>query len=71
MTQKQWRDLLPLVNNEDLYPLLMEYAKERIETLRNQLEMTKGDDNFSLAQGKLLEARLLLLLRETVIQNAK
>lgn len=71
MTQKQWRDLLPLVNNEDLYPLLMEYAKERIETLRNQLEMTKGDDNFSLVQGKLLEARLLLLLRETVIQNAK
>jgi hypothetical protein len=39
--------------------------------LRNQLEMTKGDDNFSLVQGKLLEARLLLLLRETVIQNAK
>jgi len=71
MTQKQWRDLLPLVNNEDLYPLLLEYAKERIETLRNQLEMTKGDDNFSLVQGKLLEARLLLLLRETVIQNAK
>jgi hypothetical protein len=71
MTQKQWRDLLPLVNNEDLYPLLLEYAKERIETLRNQLEMTKGDDNFSLVQGKLLEVRLLLLLRETVIQNAK
>jgi hypothetical protein len=71
MTQKQWRDLLPLVNNEDLYPLLLEYAKERIETLRNQLEMTRGDDNFSLVQGKLLEARLLLLLRETVIQNAK
>ncbi len=71
MTQKQWRDLLPLVNNEDLYPLLLEYAKERIEILRNQLEMTKGDDNFSLVQGKLLEARLLLLLRETVIQNAK
>lgn len=71
MTQKQWRDLLPLVNNEDLYPLLLEYAKERIETLRNQLEMTKGGDNFSLVQGKLLEARLLLLLRETVIQNAK
>jgi hypothetical protein len=71
MTQKQWRDLLPLVNNEDLYPLLIKYAKERIETLRNQLEMTKGDDNFSLVQGKLLEARLLLLLRETVIQNAK
>lgn len=71
MTQKQWRDLLPLVNNEDLYSLLLEYAKERIETLRNQLEMTKGDDNFSLVQGKLLEARLLLLLRETVIQNAK
>ena len=71
MTQKQWRDLLPLVNNEDLYPLLLAYAKDRIETLRNQLEMTKGDDNFSLVQGKLLEARLLLLLRETVIQNAK
>jgi len=71
MTQKQWRDLLPLVNNEDFYQLIQMYAKERIEILRNQLEMTKGDDNFSLVQGKLLEARLLLLLRETVIQNAK
>jgi|TARA_S200002703_G_scaffold142315_1_gene134647 hypothetical protein len=71
MTQKDWRDLLPLVNNEDFYQLIQMYAKERIETLRNQLEMTKGEDNFSLVQGKLLEARLLLLLRETVIQNAK
>jgi hypothetical protein len=71
MTQKQWRDLLLLVNNEDFYQLIQMYAKERIEILRNQLEMTKGDDNFSLVQGKLLEARLLLLLRETVIQNAK
>jgi len=71
MTQKDWRDLLPLVNNEDFYQLIQMYAKERIEILRNQLEMTKGDDNFSLVQGKLLEARLLLLLRETVIQNAK
>lgn len=71
MTQKDWRDLLPLVNNEDSYQLIQMYAKERIETLRNQLEMTKGEDNFSLVQGKLLEARLLLLLRETVIQNAK
>ena len=70
MTQKDWRDLLPLVNNEDFYQLIQMYAKERIETLRNQLEMTKGEDNFSLVQGKLLEARLLLLLRETVIQNA-
>ena len=71
MTQKDWRDLLPLVNNQDFYQLIQMYAKERIETLRNQLEMTKGEDNFSLVQGKLLEARLLLLLRETVIQNAK
>lgn len=71
MTQKDWRDLLPLVNNEDFYQLIQMYAKERIETLRNQLEMTKGEDNFSLVQGKLLEARLLLLLRETVVQNAK
>jgi hypothetical protein len=71
MTQKDWRDLLPLVNNEDFYQLIQMYAKERVETLRNQLEMTKGEDNFSLVQGKLLEARLLLLLRETVIQNAK
>jgi hypothetical protein len=71
MTQKDWRDLLPLVNNEDFYQLIQMYAKERIEILRNQLEMTKGEDNFSLVQGKLLEARLLLLLRETVIQNAK
>jgi hypothetical protein len=71
MTQKDWRDLLPLVNNQEFYQLIQMYAKERIETLRNQLEMTKGDDNFSLVQGKLLEARLLLLLRETVIQNAK
>jgi hypothetical protein len=71
MTQKDWRDLLPLVNNQEFYQLIQMYAKERIETLRNQLEMTKGEDNFSLVQGKLLEARLLLLLRETVIQNAK
>lgn len=71
MTQKKWRDLLPLVNNEDLYQLLQLYAADRIETLRNQLEMARGEDNFSIIQGKLMEARLLLLLRETVIQNAK
>tara|TARA_R110002012_G_C11308489_1_gene574282 strand:- start:282 stop:536 length:255 start_codon:yes stop_codon:yes gene_type:complete len=69
-TQQDWKELLPLVNSE-LYPLLQRYVNWRIETLRNQLENTKGEDNFALVQGKIMEARLCAVLKESVLQNTR
>ena len=69
-TQQDWKELLPLVNS-DLYPLLQKYVNHRIETLRNQLENTKGEDNFALVQGKIMEVRLVSILREQVLNNTR
>ena len=69
-TQEDWKELLPLVNS-DLYPLLQKYVDYRIETLRNQLENTKGEDNFALVQGKIMEVRLVSILKEQVLNNTR
>ena len=69
-TQQDWKELLPLVNS-DLYHLLQKYVDYRIETLRNQLENTKGEDNFALVQGKIMEVRLVSILREQVLNNTR
>ena len=71
MDKQQYRDLLPLVNDKGVMEPLEIYARARIELRRDQLEQTQKPDRFAFTQGTLAELRLLLTLRDEVIEGAK
>ena len=66
-----YQSLLPLVNNKHAMELLKDYARARIEVRRDQLEQTIHPDRFKSTQGSIAELRLLLTLREEVIEGEK
>lgn len=69
--KKFYRRLLIAVNDPQLFPLMQEYADERIEVLRNQLETTKEVDRMREIQGSIHELRRFKTLREEVIKGAE
>jgi hypothetical protein len=65
------KDILPLVNNVDHYPLLQTYVDMRIEVLRGYLENTKDHVKIMEIQGSIAELRRFQTLREQAIEGAK
>ena len=65
------KKIIPLVNNEDNYPLLQYYVEERIETLRTFLEKTKEHEQIKEIQGAIAELRRFQTLREQAVEGAK
>jgi hypothetical protein len=65
------KDILPLVNNVDHYPLLQTYVAMRIEVLRGYLENTKDHVKIMEIQGSIAELRRFQTLREQAIEGAK
>ena len=65
------KDILPLVNNVDHYPLLQTYVAMRIEVLRGYLENTKDHVKIMEIQGSIAELRRFQTLREQASEGAK
>jgi hypothetical protein len=65
------KEILPLVNNVDQYPLLQSYVSARIETMRQYLENTKDHVKIMEIQGAVAELRRFQTLREQAIEGAK
>jgi hypothetical protein len=65
------KEILPLVNNVDQYPLLQSYVSSRIETSRQYLETTKDHVKIMEIQGAIAELRRFQTLREQAIEGAK
>jgi hypothetical protein len=71
MDIKTAKEILPLVNNVDHYPLLQKYVAMRIEAMRGYLENTKEHDKILEIQGSIAELRRFQTLREQAIEGAK
>lgn len=71
MEKKIAKDILPLVNNTEQYPLLQVFVESRIETLRSYLENTKEHNKILEIQGAIAELRRFQTLREQAIEGAK
>ena len=71
MEKKIAKDILPLVNNTEQYPLLQVFVESRIETLRSYLENTKEHNKILEIQGAIGELRRFQTLREQAIEGAK
>lgn len=65
------RSILPLVNSQDIYPVLQEYIEDRIETMRSFLENTKDHNKILEIQGSIAELRRFQTLREQALESAK
>lgn len=70
MDKQVYRDLLPLVNDQDHYERLQAYIAAMIESYRSRLENEKDHYLVRECQGALYELRKLQKLREAVISNA-
>jgi len=71
MDKELAKKVLPLVNDTDLYPVLLAYADSRIETMRTYLETTKEHDKILEIQGAIAELRRFKTLREQAIEGVK
>lgn len=71
MDQKQYRQLLPLVNDKDQMDRLRAYATNRIEAMRDQLEKISDVDQIRLIQGSIRELRRIYTLREEVTKGSE
>jgi hypothetical protein len=71
MDKELAKKVLPLVNDMDLYPVLLAYADSRIETMRTYLETTKEHDKILEIQGAIAELRRFKTLREQAIEGVK
>lgn len=70
MDRQVYRDLLPLVNDKDMYDRLQAYIAALIESHRSRLESEKDPLLFREYQGSIYELRKMQKLREAVIANA-
>lgn len=71
LPQKLARDLLPLVNHESNFDLLVEYADNRIEQLVIQLLSTDSINHVKFLQGQISELKTIKQLREHVKADSK
>tara|TARA_R100001460_G_scaffold31623_3_gene62297 strand:+ start:832 stop:1047 length:216 start_codon:yes stop_codon:yes gene_type:complete len=65
------RSIIPLVNDADHYPLLIQYVEARIEVLRTFLENTKEHEKIMEIQGAIAELRRFQTLRDQALEGAK
>ena len=65
------RSIIPLVNDPDNYPLLIQYVEARIEVLRAFLENTKEHEKILEIQGAIAELRRFQTLRDQALEGAK
>ena len=71
MDQKNYRQLLPLVNDKDQMDRLQTYVGHRIETMRDQLEKISDVDQIKAMQGAIRELRRFHTLRDEVIKGSE
>lgn len=65
------KKMLPVVNNQDDFAILLSYVDNRIEVMRGYLENTKDRDKILEFQGAIAELRRFQTLREQAIEGAK
>jgi len=66
MDEKQAREILALVNDPEMYPLLVRYAEQRLEILRVYLENEKNLQKVSELQGAIAEIKRIFTLKAEV-----
>lgn len=71
MDKELAKAILPLVNDQNLYPVLMGYIDNRIEVMRNYLETQKDHEKVLEIQGAIAELRRFKTLREQALEGAK
>lgn len=71
MNQEQAKKLLPLVNNYEDFELVKEYARNRIEELKNDLLQAQDFHKVKEIQGKIWELQRFETLRALVLDKAK
>lgn len=71
MEKELAKAILPLVNDQNLYPVLMGYIDNRIEVMRNYLETQKDHEKVLEIQGAIAELRRFKTLREQALEGAK
>jgi len=63
--------LLPLINNVELYGVLVDYAKNRIEYHKTACIAANTFDEVRKSQGAIRELSRVVTLRDEVIQTLK
>ena len=71
MDQKQYRSLLPLVNDKDQMDRLQEYVNARIQQHRDNLEGQKEYNRILEIQGAIAELKRFKTLRDEVLKGAE
>jgi len=71
MEQPLCKAMLPLVNDQKMYPTLQEYVGYRIEILRSFLEKVKDPQQIFEIQGAISELRRFQTLQEQVKTTLK
>lgn len=71
MQKELARELLPLVNDHEKFPLLDKYIEDRITTMRTYLETSKDHNKILEIQGAIQELRRFATLRDEVLERAK
>jgi hypothetical protein len=71
MEQQVYRDLLPLVNDRELYSRFMDFVTARIDHLRGSLESASDIDEVRRVQGAIRELRRMQKLKEEAIERSK
>ena len=66
MDEKQAREIVLLVNDPEMYPLLVRYAEQRLEILRGYLENEKNLQKVSELQGAIAEIKRIFTLKDEV-----
>lgn len=66
MIKEQARQVLPLVNDPEMHPLLVKYAEYRLDILRQHLENEKNLQKVSEIQGSIAEIKRLFTLKNEV-----
>jgi len=71
MDQKQYRQLLPLVNDKDQMDRLNDYVTARIDQHRDNLEGQKDHHRILEIQGAISELKRFRTLRDEVLKGAE
>ena len=71
MKKENYRELLPLVNDQEAMLKLEYYATQRLGILRSQLETQKEPQKIYEIQGAIAELRRVATLRDEVLTNSK
>ncbi len=71
MTEKVFKQVLPLVNDPEKYSFLCEYVKYRIEILRTYMETEVDPSKLRYVQGQIAELRRFLTLQDEAREKSR